>query len=105
MNEVTPIADDQEMLRAYVETIKLKDAEIEQLRLELKYERLLKALPAHQPFGDLRQIAERDAEIGRLKALLTRAADALAFEMMARHSQIEIRDHSELIAQLRKAAG
>jgi hypothetical protein len=28
---VTPIVDDSEMLRAYAETIKLKDAEIERL--------------------------------------------------------------------------
>ena len=36
MSEVTPIVDDQEMLRAYAETIKLKDAEIERLKLLLR---------------------------------------------------------------------
>jgi hypothetical protein len=34
MNEITPIVNDQEMLRAYAETIRLKDAEIEQLKAE-----------------------------------------------------------------------
>jgi hypothetical protein len=63
MSEVTPIVDDQEMLRAYAETIKLKDAEIE-----------------------------------RLKALLSRSADALE------RSNWVWNHGSELIAELRKAA-
>jgi len=32
MSKATPIVSDQEMLRAYAETIKLKDAEIERLK-------------------------------------------------------------------------
>jgi hypothetical protein len=32
MSDATPIVSDQEMLRAYAETIRLKDAEIERLK-------------------------------------------------------------------------
>lgn len=54
-----------------------------------------------QPFDnrdwDLRQIAEKDAEIDRMKALLTRAADAL--------ESYQLQDYEQnLIAELRKAA-
>jgi hypothetical protein len=44
------------------------------------------------------------AEIARLRTLCARAADALVYETIGRHSQMEILDHSKLIAELRKAA-
>jgi hypothetical protein len=62
-----------------------------------------------QPFDnrdwDVRQIADKDAEIDRLKALLSRAADAL----QAWHEDSELtfdslRREEELVAELRKAA-
>ena len=48
-------------------------------------------------------LSARNHDIEAYRALCERAADALAFETLGRHSQIEIRDWSELIAELRKA--
>jgi hypothetical protein len=81
VSEVTPIVDDQEMLRAYAETIKLQDADIERLKTLLK-DRMYEL-----------------EEINELKSLLTRAADALERAPVLPPKMIE-----ELIAELRKAA-
>lgn len=77
MSEITPIVNDLEMLRAYAETIRLKDSEIERL----------KAL-VNDRMHELQEINE-------LKALLDRAADAL-YE--------EYGSSLPLIDELRKAA-
>jgi hypothetical protein len=61
-----------------------------------------------QPFDnrdwDLRQIAEKDAEIERLKALLVRAADTLEEEFGPGNIDLMTKDPWALIAELRKAA-
>jgi hypothetical protein len=85
MREVTPIVDDQEMLRAYAETIKLKDAEIERLKGEI---RKLETLWFSENY--------------RMKDLLTRAADRIYMWVDAGlDPSLETK---ELIAELRKAA-
>jgi hypothetical protein len=38
MSHITPIVDDSEMLRAYAETIRLKDAEIERLNDDIAFQ-------------------------------------------------------------------
>ena len=82
MSEVTPVVDDQEMLRAYAETIKLKDAEVAQLKEDL--------WTAKQDITDL---AIRRS---RLEDLCTRAAEALA--------GCTWQERDALITELRKAA-
>jgi hypothetical protein len=91
VSEVTPIVDDQEMLRAYAATIKLKDADIERLKALLK-DRMYEL-----------------EEINELKSLLTRAADALE-EFAAyisgdpdAYRYLRLKEQ-QLIAELRKAA-
>jgi hypothetical protein len=83
VSEVTPVVDDQEMLRAYAETIKLKDAEIAQLKAANT---------------DLqRECLKRGTTIADMQRLIIRAADALE----------DLRGpgwHRELITELRKAA-
>jgi len=37
VSDATPVVDNQEMLRAYAETIRLKDAEIERLKKSLEW--------------------------------------------------------------------
>jgi hypothetical protein len=99
MSEVTPMVDEGGMLRAYGETIKLKDAQIERLKDEFQ-----KALEWNQiseiQIKNLQNIVEAQSD------LLTRAADALqdldrfAFYCWScRNEKLP-----ELIAELRKAA-
>jgi len=84
MSEVTPVVSDSEMLRAYAETIKLKDAEIDRLKEDL--------WTAKQ---DIVALAIRRT---RYESLLTRAADAL--EGLVWKERL----HQPLIDELRKAA-
>jgi len=95
VSEVTPIVDDQEMLRAYAETIKLKDAEIERLKDKIR------GLEKLNQMTDEEVVMELKAETGQLKSLLTRAADAL--ENLEVGSFVHGRPLG-LIAELRKAA-
>jgi DNA repair exonuclease SbcCD ATPase subunit len=92
VREVTPIVDDQEMLRAYAETIKLKDAEIERLKDKIR------GLEKLNQMTDEEVVMELKAETGQLKSLLTRAADALESTKWDWH-QARL-----LIDELRKAA-
>jgi hypothetical protein len=104
MSEVTPVVDDQEMLRAYAETIKLKDAEIEQLR------GVVEDLSDHGVATErMERLKAQGKEIERLKALLAHAADAL--EVVASYASGNPDAYSilrlaeqQLIAELRKAA-
>ncbi|HXM29771.1 MAG TPA: hypothetical protein VN957_27350 [Chthoniobacterales bacterium] len=57
MSEVTPIVDDAEMLRAYAEMIRLKDAEIEQLKRD--QDTLLASLVA--AFKEIEELRENEA--------------------------------------------
>jgi NAD-dependent SIR2 family protein deacetylase len=91
VNEPTPIVDDQEMLRAYAETIKLKDAEIERLKKSLEW------------WEETGRIKTAEIErLNKLKALLPRAADAL----IELHGEYEASScyYCDLVAELRKAA-
>jgi len=57
VSEVTPIVDDAEMLRAYAEMIRLKDAEIEQLKRD--QDTLLASLVA--AFKEIEELRENEA--------------------------------------------
>jgi len=90
VSKATPIVDDQEMLRAYAETIRLKDAEIERLKALVK-DRMYEL-----------------QEINELKSLLTRAVDALQatrkFDFISREVLDANGITEDLIAELRRAA-
>src|SRR4029077_448906 len=84
--EPTPVVSDQEMLRAYAATIKLKDAEIERLT------RVVEAQVERLDYLEARHANEFN--------LLSRAADALGPYALGFPDGSDIR---ALITELRKA--
>jgi hypothetical protein len=83
-------------------------AALEVLNVQNGWFRITEKGAMTQPFDnrdwDVRKLAEKDAELERLKSLLTRAADALeAWHKDSKLTFNSLRKEEELIAELREA--